>query len=99
MRTSGLSPACAVAASEIFRSARIVSAFVAAELARLYRKAERGQIPTADASRLAYMLTSLGKVIEAAQQAKAQSLIHGTITEILPPSLADFYAQMNRGNG
>lgn len=38
---------------------------VAVELARLYRRAERGQIPTADASRLAYILTSLGKVIEA----------------------------------
>ena len=39
---------------------------VAVELARLYRRAERGDIPTADASRLAYILTSLGKVIEAA---------------------------------
>ena len=38
---------------------------VAVELARLYRRAERGRIPTADASRLAYILTSLGKVIEA----------------------------------
>jgi hypothetical protein len=38
---------------------------VAVELARLYRRAERGQISTADASRLAYILTSLGKVIEA----------------------------------
>lgn len=38
---------------------------VAVELGRLYRRAERGQIPTADASRLAYILTSLGKVIEA----------------------------------
>lgn len=38
---------------------------VAVELARLYRRAERGQIHTADASRLAYILTSLGKVIEA----------------------------------
>ena len=38
---------------------------VAIELARLYRRAERGQIQTADASRLAYILTSLGKVIEA----------------------------------
>ncbi len=34
------------------------------ELAKLYRKAERGQIPTADASRLAFILMSLGKVIE-----------------------------------
>ncbi len=33
---------------------------VALELAKLYRRAERGQIPTADASRLAYILTSLG---------------------------------------
>lgn len=38
---------------------------VAVELGRLYRRAERGDIPTADASRLAYILTSLGKVIEA----------------------------------
>jgi len=38
---------------------------VAVELAKLYRRAESGQIPTADASRLAYILTSLGKVIEA----------------------------------
>jgi len=38
---------------------------VAVELARLYRRAERGQIPTADASRLTYILTCLGKVIEA----------------------------------
>lgn len=40
---------------------------VAVELARLYRRAERGQIPTADASRLAYILTSLGKVLEASE--------------------------------
>ena len=38
---------------------------VAVELAKLYRRAESGQIPTADASRLAYILTSLGKMIEA----------------------------------
>lgn len=38
---------------------------VAVELARLYRRAERGQIHTADASRLAYILTSLGRVLEA----------------------------------
>lgn len=38
---------------------------VAAELARLYRRAERGDMHTADASRLAFILVSLGKVIEA----------------------------------
>jgi hypothetical protein len=40
---------------------------VAVELARLYRRAERGDIPTPDASRLAYILTSLGKVLEASE--------------------------------
>lgn len=37
---------------------------VAVELARLYRKAERGQIPTADAAKLTYILHTLGRVLE-----------------------------------
>lgn len=37
---------------------------VAAELARLYRSAKAGQIETADASRLANMLSILGRLIE-----------------------------------
>ncbi len=63
---------------------------VAAEHARLYRRAERGDIATADASRLAYMLTCLGKAIEAAAQANGQT-VNGTVVELLPPTLADFY--------
>lgn len=38
---------------------------VAVELARLYRRAERGQIPTADAAKLTYILHTLGRVLEA----------------------------------
>lgn len=68
---------------------------VAAELARLYRRAERGQIPASDASRLTYMLTSLAKVLEAARQPplpNTDMLEHDNM--LLPPSLADLYQAM-----
>lgn len=54
---------------------------VAVELARLYRRAERGQIPTADASRLAYILTSLGKAIEAAVIEQRLTELEGMVNE------------------
>lgn len=38
---------------------------VGRELDRLYRDARSGQIATAEASRLAYILSTLGKVLEA----------------------------------
>lgn len=38
---------------------------VAEELARLYRRADRGEIAPQDATRLAYVLVSLGRVLEA----------------------------------
>jgi hypothetical protein len=37
------------------------------EMARVYRDARSGQTETADASRLVYMLTSIGKMIEVGQ--------------------------------
>jgi hypothetical protein len=37
---------------------------VRAELARVYKDARQGTIETADASRLAFILVSLGKLIE-----------------------------------
>jgi hypothetical protein len=53
------------------------------ELARLYRRAERGQIPIADASRLTHILTSLGKVLEAA-------VIEARLNALHPDDLAMF---------
>lgn len=38
---------------------------VAAELARLYRRADRGEIAPGDATKLAFVLVSLGRVLEA----------------------------------
>lgn len=64
---------------------------VAAELARLYRRAERGQIPAADASRLTYMLTSLAKVLEVAQQARLPVADAECKAAALVPGLADLY--------
>lgn len=40
---------------------------VARELARVYRSARAGDIKAGDATRLAFILSTLGKVIEAAQ--------------------------------
>lgn len=40
---------------------------VARELARVYRSARAGDIKVGDATRLAFILSTLGKVIEAAQ--------------------------------
>lgn len=67
---------------------------VAVELARLYRRAERGQIPTADASRLAYMLTSLAKVMEAARQAPLPTPESLKVNTVQPLGLADLYQAM-----
>lgn len=39
---------------------------VAAELARLYRRADRGEIAPGDATKMAFILVSLGRVLEAA---------------------------------
>jgi hypothetical protein len=39
---------------------------VAAELARVYRDARSGALPVADAGRLAFILVSLGRVLESA---------------------------------
>lgn len=64
---------------------------VAAELARLYRRAERGQIPTADASRLTYVLTSLAKVLEVARNMPPSNTESLPADATLPLGLRDFY--------
>lgn len=48
---------------------------VAEELARLYRQARAGEVETADASRLCYVLNTLASVLETAQlEARIQQL-------------------------
>lgn len=64
---------------------------VAVEIARVYRKAARGETPTSEATRFTYMLATLGKTIQAAQQSSAQQFINGTVVDVGPPTLADFY--------
>lgn len=64
---------------------------VEVEMARVYREARRGEIPIADATRYTYMLTCIGKVIEAAEQPSRQQFANGTVVEVSLPTLADFY--------
>jgi hypothetical protein len=40
------------------------------ELARVYRDARRGQVPTQDAARLAFILATIGKLIEGSELAQ-----------------------------
>ena len=63
------------------------------EMARVYRDARSGKIDTADGSKLIYMLSCIGKTIEAERQANPP-LEEKTYV----PTLADFYA-MQDDNG
>lgn len=55
---------------------------VADELARVYRETRAGRLDTADASRLTYILSTLGKLREAAEIEQRIAALESTAREI-----------------
>lgn len=54
---------------------------VARELARVYRRADRGAMPWGEATKAAFILTSLGKVLEAAVIEQRLTALEGLVNE------------------
>lgn len=54
---------------------------VAAELARVYRAAKQGAMPTQDATRLAYILTQLRQTIEAVELERRIDALEATLNQ------------------
>ncbi len=51
------------------------------EMASVYRQAKAGKIPVQDATRLVYILTAIGKVIEAGDLARRVELLETIMKE------------------
>ncbi|WP_397535130.1 hypothetical protein [Roseateles sp.] len=54
---------------------------VARELGRVYRRADRGEMPWGEATKAAFILTSLGKVLEAAIIEQRLTALEGMVNE------------------
>ena len=63
------------------------------EIGKVYRATRRGQIPTADAAKLSYVLSTLKQAIEA-RDARLVALPAPADTRVFP-DLQDFYATVN----